>query len=189
VATSKAALRRLAAEVRVELGLKDSDPFDPIGWAKEYGVRFVALQDLSDAGQAVERFLRQRPKLWSAALLRDGTGYIVVYNNAHSPARVRSDLAHEAAHLIAEHELSSGWMTDDSCSGGGAPQEKEAIELAGALLVPDEAARVHAIRGGSPLALADVYRVSLEMATWRMRVSGGAIIAERSRKRRTSLPR
>jgi Zn-dependent peptidase ImmA (M78 family) len=112
----------------------------------------------------------------------------VVYNDAHSPARVRSDLAHEAAHLIAEHELNSGWMTDDTCTGGGAPQEKEAIELAGVLLVPRGSAKVLAIRGGSPLVLASLYGVSVEMATSRMRVSGGAIIAERSRKRRASLP-
>ena len=50
--------------------------------------------------------------------------------------RVRSNLAHEIAHLVAQHSLNTGWMTDDKCLGSGASQEKEAAELAGALLVP-----------------------------------------------------
>jgi len=44
------------------------------------------------------------------------------------------------------------WRDDDRCSGASKPQEKEAAELAGALLVPLEAAKAHAIRGGQPEA-------------------------------------
>ena len=185
---TKAALSRLATEVRRELDLSDSVPFDPHAWAEEYGIPFVSLQDLSDAAEAVGHFVRDRPERWSAALVKNGTGHLVVYNSAHSDVRVRSDLAHEIAHLVAEHELNAAWMDDARCSGASKPQEKEASELAGALLVPMEAAKAHAIkrRGASSLALQ--YGVSVEMASWRMRVSGGEIIAQRVARRWATRP-
>lgn len=181
---TKAALGRLAAEVRRELGLAQAAPFDPHLWAREYGVPFVSLEEVAASTEAVDHFMMNRPERWSAALLKNGTGHIVVYNNAHTNVRVRSNLAHEVAHLVAEHTLNSSWMEDDGCAGGGKAQESEAAELAGALLIPADVARVHAIRGQTAVSLATSYEVSVEMATWRMRVSGGARIAQRARVRR-----
>ncbi|MBX3091630.1 MAG: ImmA/IrrE family metallo-endopeptidase [Cryobacterium sp.] len=181
---TKAALARLATESRREIGLSDSVPFDPHLWSKVFGVPFVSLQELAPTTTAVDHFLRDRPERWSAAIVKNGSGHLVVYNNAHAEVRVRSDLAHEVAHLVAEHVLNASWRNDHNCSGASKLQETEATELAGALLVPVSAARMHAVRGGSPDALALKYAVSLEMATWRMRVSGGEIIAQRSRARR-----
>lgn len=181
---TKAALGRLAAEVRQELGLSDAVPFDPHSWSREYGVPFVSLNDVAAAPAAIEHFTLNRPELWSAALVKNGFGHMVVYNSAHSTARVRSNLAHEVAHLVAEHELSSSWMDGDGCAGGGKVQEEEAAELAGALLVPPPVAKAYAIRGWAASSLANRYEVSVEMAIWRMRVSGGAKIAERARLRR-----
>ena len=180
---TNAALARLAAEVRLELGLADSVPFDPHLWAREYGVPFLSLDEIGAGPASVSRFTIERPELWSAALVKSGSGHFVVYNTAHADVRVRSNLAHEIAHLVAEHSLNSGWMTDDKCAGSGASQEKEAAELAGALLVPKEKAKLHAIRGGDPAALALAYNVSFEMAQWRMRASGGAVIAQRSKSK------
>lgn len=183
---TKAALSRLATEVRRELGLSDSVPFDAHLWAKEYGIPFVSLQDLVDAAGAVQHFMRERPDRWSAALVKNGTGHLVVYNSAHADVRVRSDLAHEIAHLVAEHKLNAAWMEDARCSGASKPQEKEAGELAGALLVPLETAKAHAIKRRPASSLANQFGVSLEMASWRMQVSGGEIIARRAAKRRAT---
>lgn len=181
---SKAALGRLAAEVRQELGLSDAVPFDPHLWAREYGVPFVSIDEVAASPEAVEYFIRDRPDRWSAALLKNGSGHIVVYNSAHSVVRVRSNLAHEVAHLVAEHVLTSSWIDGDGCAGVGRSQETEAAELAGALLVPANAAKVHAMRGSPASSLAARFEVSIEMATWRMRASGGAKIAERAQMRR-----
>jgi hypothetical protein len=186
MATSKAALQRLAAAVRAELGLADTDPFDPYLWSREYGVPFLALDALPISDAARDRFTRDAPELWSAALLRAGTGHVVVYNPAHSAVRVRSNLAHEAAHLVAEHQLTPTWLDPQGkCSGTTRAQEVEAAELAGALLVPADRARALAIRRTDPSIVAMQYDVSVDMARWRLDASGGAVIAQRYRAKAT----
>lgn len=180
--TSKAALQRLAASVREELSLADGVPFDVDLWSREYGVPFLSIDQLAISDAARDRFTRDAPELWSAALVRNGTGHVVVYNPAHAPVRVRSNLAHEVAHLVAEHSLSPSWVDPHGkCSGTSRAQEAEAAELAGALLVPANRARALAIRGVDPVVVATQYGVSLDMARWRLDVSGGAVIARRHR--------
>lgn len=180
MAYKKTELGRLAAEVRAELGLGDNARFDPHAWAALWGVPFKALGDIASAPEAVDYFTRVAPGSWSAALLRNGPGHVVVYNSSHSPERVLSNLAHEIAHLVAEHELDGSWMQDENGCGAARPNdEKEAAELAGALLVPAAVARQHAIYGRSEQALALKYGVSVPMALWRMRESGGTVIRQR----------
>lgn len=184
--TTKAALGRLATSIREELGLGTEDPFDPLAWADEWGVPFLSLDDVPDIDSARKRFTVEAPGAWSAALVQDGSRHLVIYNPSHSPERLRSDLAHEVAHFGAEHSLSSGWVSENGCGATNKEQEREAAELSGLLLIPQAEAMVWAIRSRSPYALAARYKVSVEMATWRMRMSGGAKIAERSRRKRAS---
>lgn len=184
MATTKKALRQLADEVRAELGIGQHDPFDPHIWAQEYGVPFVSLNDIPLPEEARRRFTVDAPELWSAALVQDGTGHVVIYNPAHTPARIRSNLAHEVAHFVAEHTISAAWVDQSRCAGTSREQEDEASELAGALLIPADQARLHAMRASSAEVVATQYGVSIEMAQWRMRISGGAKIASRSRARR-----
>lgn len=65
---------------------------------------------------------------------------------------------------------------DSSCGGTSKAQEKEAEELAGALLVPQEKAKIAVIKGIAPLVVTNRYQVSIEMATWHMKMSGGYAI-------------
>lgn len=189
---SKAELGRIAQEVRDGLRLGDHDAFDPLAWSNEWGIPFVSLADVRDliGERAYLRFTQERPETWSAALVAVGRGYLVAYNPAHSPQRVLSDLAHEAAHFVAEHVLTSAWMQGErSCGAGSRDQEAEAAELAGRLLVPMEQAKIWAIRGYDPSGLADRYGVSLTMAKWRMNKSGGAVIRQRFQAKRQFPPR
>ncbi|MGI8667626.1 MAG: ImmA/IrrE family metallo-endopeptidase [Jatrophihabitans sp.] len=136
----------------------------------------------SIGSRARQHFVKERPEIWSALLTRYDLQHVVLYNPAHSPERIRSNLAHELAHLAAEHELTEAWLDDQGhCSGSSSDQEQEAAELAGALLVPAEVA--HAIRGGDVEALAAKYEVSVPMARWRMQASGGQKIALRAQNR------
>jgi hypothetical protein len=181
----KAALGRLAAEIRADFGLAPSDAFDPHAWSEANGIPFISIAEFESTEAASRRFLVEKPEVWSAALLKDGRAHLVIYNPAHTTERIRSNLTHEVAHFEAEHPLSGGWLGDDgSCGGSSKPHEKEAAELAGALLVPAEVARVQAIRGGSAADLAARYRVSEPMAEWRMRESGGYVIAQRFQAKR-----
>ena len=49
--------------------------------------------------------------------------------------------------------------------------------------MPQEKAKVAVIKGIAPLVVANRYQVSIEMATWRMKMSGGYAIRERSRRK------
>jgi len=181
---NKAALGRLAREVRTDLRLDDEQPFDPFRWSDENGIPFISLRDFTADEAAMRRFLEEKPHVWSAALLRDGRRSLVIFNPERSSERTRSDLAHEVAHFEAEHDPSPAWTGDDSsCGGTTSAQEKEAAELAGALLVPQESAKRAAIRGIEPRTVAARFQVSVEMATWRMKISGGYAIRERSRRK------
>jgi hypothetical protein len=181
---TKAALGRLAKSVRAETGCLEHEPFDPWAWSDANGIPFWSLDELDVTADAYRHFVHEHPHKWSALLARYGMQHVVLYNPAHTPERILSNLAHEVAHIEAEHELTQAWMDEDgNCSGSTKDQEKEAAELAGALLVPAEIAKAHAIRGGSVEALASKYEVSVQMANWRMQLSGGPTIARRTRKR------
>lgn len=178
---NKAALGRLAKDVRQDFALNDAEPFDPFSWSTEHGIPFISLRDFTADEAAMRRFLEEKPQVWSAALLRDGGRHLVIYNPERSVERTRSDLTHEVAHFEAEHDPSPAWTDEGgSCGGTSKIQEKEAAELAGALLVPAERAKSAAIRGLDPQMLASQYLVSVEMAAWRMRMSGGYTIRQRS---------
>ena len=181
---TKAALGCLAKAVRAETGCELHKPFDPWAWSIENGIPFLSLDEIGVGDAARRHFTVDRPDAWSALLTRYEMQHVVIYNSAHSPERIRSNLAHEVAHFAAEHELTDAWMDDNGrCSGSSSDHEREAAELAGALLVPADVARAHAIKGGDVDTLAKQYEVSLQMARWRMQVSGGPRIAERARKK------
>lgn len=176
---SKAALARLALLVRDDFGLRASDPFDPFVWSNEHGVPFISVQEFAADDAAAQRFLREREGVWSAALIRDGNRHAVLYNSMNSEQRTRSDLTHEIAHFEAAHAVTPSWTSERGCGGATPQAEREAAELAGAILVPAEEARKAAIKGLAPIVVARQFQVSVEMATWRMRESGGYIIARR----------
>lgn len=181
---TKAALGRLAKAVRAETGCGPHEPFDPWKWSTDNGIPFLSLDEIGADPAARHHFVIERPGVWSALLTRYGMQHVVLYNSAHARERIRSNLAHEVAHFAAEHELSDAWMDDDGhCGAASTDQENEAAELAGALLVPADIARAHAIAGRSIESLAAKYDVSLQMARWRIGVSGGPTIAQRSRRK------
>lgn len=181
---NKAALGRLATEVRKDFALGDDQPFDPFTWSDENGIPFISLRDFTADDAAMRRFLEEKPQVWSAALLRDGNRHLVIFNPERSAERVRSDLTHEIAHFEAEREPSPAWTDEGgSCGGTSKAQEKEAAELAGALLVPPAKAKIAAIRGIEPSVVAFRYQVSVEMAEWRMKMSGGYTIRQRSQSK------
>lgn len=168
----------------MDFGLTDDSPFDPFRWSNENGIPFISLRDFTADEAAMRRFLEEKPYAWSAALLRDGRRSFVIYNPERSTERIRSDLTHEVAHFEAEHDPSPTWTGEDSsCGGTTKAQENEAAELSGALLVPQEKAKIAAIRGFAPEVVAGQFQVSAEMAAWRMKMSGGYAIRERSRRK------
>lgn len=176
----KAQMKRLAMEIRSEFGLTKDDRIDPHAIADAYGYEVVNLSDL-ECAKAVEHFSEEESTRFSGAVIPVLTGAAIVVNDRHTPERQASTVAHEFAHIELAHPYGESLLSPDGCRFHDATVEAEATFLAGELLFPADAARYHAIRGTNPERVAAIYGISLEMARWRMNISGGRKIRARMR--------
>jgi len=146
---SKAEISRRAVTIRRDdVQLTEYERFCPYDLAREHGVDIYALEDLHAAGcpaKSISYFKSDRPEVWSAALVPVGTGQLIVENTAHAPQRRRSNIAHELAHLLLEHQFNRILFAGDPGKGCRNPsnkdQEWEADLLGAELLIPIAAAR------------------------------------------------
>ncbi|PRX45357.1 Zn-dependent peptidase ImmA (M78 family) [Prauserella shujinwangii] len=175
----KAEARRLALEVREEMGIGILAPLDPYALAELYGIEVHDLRHPSLPRAAVRHLTEVRPGAFSAALVAVGTGSVIIENHAHDPVRRRSTIAHEMAHVLLEHEFGLLLTEDETCRGGSRTVEREAAELSGELLIPCAAARVAAFRRWTDTTVARHFRVSRRMARWRMNATGARTVAQR----------
>jgi hypothetical protein len=181
---TKAELRRLAAEARLEAGFQPTDPFDPWAMADQYGIPIVALTECGCAPDALRHFSEDRSDALSAILVPDGNGWAISENNTHDLTRRRSNIAHELGHVLCEHRGVGLLQPDGTCRAADETKENEAHEVMGELLVPSGQAIRMAVRGRDDQFIADHFRVSLQMARWRVNVSGARTIAKRRSARR-----
>jgi Zn-dependent peptidase ImmA (M78 family) len=177
---NKAECKRLAVELRAEIGLGPMDALDPWKLANEYGVEVFGLTALPLDHGAREHFTITRPDVFSGALIPVGNGAVIIENDAHPEARRRSTMSHELAHVVREHRFGASLVNERGCRLADQVQEDEAAELAGELLVPFEAAKLLARRRATNEAVALQFGVSVEMARWRMDATGARKIAERT---------
>jgi hypothetical protein len=173
----KTGCERLAFEKRAQLGLRDADPIDPWGLAARLGMRVLTPHDVPGVSEGCLRtLLVDDPDSWSAVTLRLGAqGDLIILNSSHSRARQASDLVHELAHVLLAHNPTRVDVAADQqllLRTHDPKQEEEAAWLAGCLLLPRPALLVIAGDGGAPADAARRYGVSMEMLTYRLRVSG-----------------
>jgi hypothetical protein len=115
------------------------------------------------------------------------TGELLSAREAQTNGRTRSDVAHELSHLVLGHDLREiktiaghPFFTCDP------EQEEEANWLAGCLLLP-RPLLVDAARNNDPDdQFAERHHVTIEMARWRMGVSGARMQAARASSRPTA---
>jgi hypothetical protein len=174
----KTAARRLAMDVRTELGLDDSMPFDDLAWATLYGIPLLGIAGIGCQEATLRHFLGSGSGRWSAALVPNGTGQVIIFNSAHSPLRIKSNITHEAGHVLLEHPNAASVMLGEGCPIAR-ELEDEANELAGELLLPSTAAHRLANRGASDAEAALMYGISIEMARWRLNATGARLVARR----------
>jgi Zn-dependent peptidase ImmA (M78 family) len=143
-----------------------------------YGIRLIPLSSVETAAR--EHFLVSHPEVFSGALIRVGSGFVIVENDTHMVERRRATLSHELAHVMLEHEFPLSLTAGERCTGEGS-QEEEADRLGGELLIPYDAALRFARRNASDAVVAAEMGVSLPYAKWRMNASGARTIAYRTR--------
>jgi Zn-dependent peptidase ImmA (M78 family) len=177
----KAEAEALSAELRQELSLKDRDPLDIFQLAAHLEIPVVALS--SYGGHLSEGALRvlmeTQQSAFSGITIHHGCRRLVVLNDAHADTRQRSSLAHELAHALLGHPPSP--LTNDTGERHyDSDIEKEANWLSGTILIPGPAARHIAFNIPDHNTAARRYQVSIEMLTYRLRVTGALTIAKRA---------
>ena len=176
---NKAACKRLAAEVRAEIGLRPMDVFDPWSLAELYGIQVITVSSLPLSSEIRDHFTITRPEVFSGALVPVGYGAVIIENDGHPNTRRRSTMGHELAHVVGEHKFATSLVNDRGCRLRDQVQEDEAAEIGGELLIPFEAAKRLARQNATNEEVALQFGVSLEMARWRMDATGARLIAAR----------
>jgi hypothetical protein len=123
----------------------------------------------------VQRLLGEHSDSWSAITVSFDGQHLIVANDSHAPTRRNSNLVHELAHLLLDHEPSQLYMSINSAVAlrtHNKDQEEEANWLGGVLLIPREAlVRVRRLRKTNE-EICSEYHVSSQMLRFRLNATG-----------------
>jgi Zn-dependent peptidase ImmA (M78 family) len=181
----KAEAERLADRTRAQMGLQPVDRLAIRDLADYLKVEVFAADQLVDRAK-VEDLNRLQPGAFSAATFHlPGGRTVAVYNPCNDPARTNSDIAHELAHVLLDHDIRDlqqlAGHTFFTCDP---EQEEEANWLAGCLLLPRPLLLQEAFAGADVATVATKHQVSVSMARFRLNASGVLLQARRARSRK-----
>jgi Zn-dependent peptidase ImmA (M78 family) len=171
----------MALEVRARMMIAWDGRLDPRELARHVGVPVFDLKALVAVGMpesSLRHLLGNGRKEFSAALFKRDGLRLIVANPVHSIGRQASNIVHEVAHLLLEHEPPEA-VLEAGCRRWNEVMENEADWLAGELLVPRRAALAIARSGADVESSALRYGVSAQMMRWRLNHSGALKQAER----------
>jgi hypothetical protein len=169
---------------RADLGQARYAPFDPFAYAKFLGIPCVPVSELARDGcpeESLAHVAGAGRRDFSAVTIREGTTCLIVYNDSNDPERQKSDVAHELAHVLLEHEAGPLFGTG-GCRNVDELREKEATWLGGALLVPEHVA-LSVARRLTVEEAAQHYGVSEELMRWRVNATGALKRAGHERRK------
>lgn len=107
---------------------------------------------------------------------------MVLYNATHSPARQESDIMHELSHVICEHPGDCLQLNADiALRQYDDKYEAEAKWLGATLQIPDQGLLDLVRAGHSNQSIAEIYRASLKMVTFRRQTLAIDVRLNRSR--------
>ena len=169
----KSEAEKISKDLRVQLGKNAADPLSPEEVAQLLGIEIRAGDELIPLERFRELEDLQRGAFSACTLKPSSERVVIVHNPLYSESRRNSDLTHEIAHTLLGHELSRiekiGDLTFRSCDS---TQEEEASWLSGSLLLPRTLLLKEVATGEEARGIAEKYRVSEEMARYRIRVTG-----------------
>ena len=168
----RADAERMAQRIRQELGIRPFDTLDLRALASRREVDIVAADTLVPRDR-LEELERLQAFAFSACTFDIDGAKVIVISPLHSPARQTSDIAHELAHLLLEHELTEireiAGITFRTCR---TDQEEEATTLGGTLLLPRPLLVRAAANGMTLDQIAKSCGVTLDMARFRFNTTG-----------------
>jgi hypothetical protein len=173
----------IALELRDEVGVPFDGVLDPLLVAALLAVPVLTLHELVGVDRDIAFFTKGPGKgVFSAATIHlDRFRRGIIVNPAHSATRTVNSVCHEVGHLVLEHAPEAPLSLDHGRSWNG-EQEKQADYLAGALLIPRDAAHQAARLGLTNAEVAAQFGVSVALATMRMNKTGARVREQRRRR-------
>lgn len=168
----KAEAEREAARLRKELGLQPHDGLNPRQLAEHLAVAVVDADELVPLAD-LEELERLQSFSFSAATFQIMERDIIVVNPLRALGRQNSDLAHELAHIVLNHELSEVRELNGQPFRTCRPEEEEEATAFGATLLLPRPLLVSAGRRGASIEqIAHEYHVTIDMARYRYNSTG-----------------
>lgn len=172
----KAKCERLAEKYRVELELDATAPICSWEFAAHLGVLVWNIEDIPDLpAETLKHLTITDSSSWSAATIISDNHELVILNSSHGAGRKSFSLMHELAHIICGHKparidpVGNNIMLLQNYDKG---QEEEADIMAGTILLPRIALAKAYKAKKSVQVIATEYRVSKELAQWRINMTG-----------------
>lgn len=173
----KASAERTAIEYRKKLSIEPWEPLCAIKLAEHLEVTIYAATEFLSRSDEIRRLSGIDEDCgWSAMTIVTKAGNQIIINNPYNtPARQQSDIMHELAHIICNHkqsfsdydfEIPLGMRHFDEM------QEEEAKCLGSTLQITRPGLLWALKRKYSISEIADHFNSSVEMATYRIRMSG-----------------
>jgi Zn-dependent peptidase ImmA (M78 family) len=161
--------------------LPNKAPLNPWLLADHLEIPVITLSSMSDRiPDALRYFMGTHRAEFSAVTVFQGSGRTILHNDAHTPGRQSSNLAHELSHALLLHPPTPP-IDSRGCRDWDSVLEEEAEWLSGTLLVPDEVA-LHIVRSAMPEDTAmTLYGISRKMLRFRLNVTGARVRVARSR--------
>jgi hypothetical protein len=168
---------RTSLAFRKELGVPIEDPIRPEVVADYLDIELWTPNRVPGITRdMLDQLLTIDPWGWSAAGIEVNDRGIVIYNPRHSRARQMSDITHELAHFILDHQPAQIVLSADldgvSMRSFNEKQEDEANCVAWALLLPREGLLRAKRRRLSIEQIAEQYSVTKALATYRLNATG-----------------
>ena len=180
-----------AEQLRALLRLRAEDVLNPFDLAPKVGLTLVQIDEIPVEEELRSYLLDGAGDHWSAGVypipLPDGT-YLCILNPTHDLRRQRITLMEECSHIFLQHrptkvrDVGGGLSTRDY----DALQEQEAYGVGAAAIMPwtsfyhDLDARM------SVEEIATKYRISTELAAYRIKITGAMNLYRSRQKARTS---
>lgn len=160
---------------RRELGLQPYDPLPAQNLSEYLNIKILTPSEILEKTSDSYKILMSS-KEWSALTMPCISGErIIIHNNKNSRYRQESDLMHELAHVICEHETPDSSRIDGIgilLRNYNEQQEKEAEWLGGCLQLPRDALLWHIKRCQSVKEIAEVFSASETMVRFRINSTG-----------------
>lgn len=179
----KTLAERLAMDVRAAIEAPLDERLDLDAVAAHVGATVLPASDLVPI-ERLREIERIQAFAFSACTFEIKGRAFVVYNPLHRSERTTSDVSHELAHIVLEHELREVAYIDGVPFRTCKPdQEEEATTLAGALLLPRPLLLAAARSDQTPEQIAAPLGVTTEMARFRWNTTGVARQVAAARQR------